>query len=753
MKKYFSSFSSKSVILLLFVGLVPAILIGIILYVDKIESETNLLYEQIDSASEIGALNVDRWLHEKKVSVESIANDKLLISNTKKLKQFDKTSDEFFDAKFVIEEQTNTALNNFEWIDELILYDNLGNILFYTDVSAPKINHYDQSYVFSSLQGNTALSEILPSIETISIDDEFYSTGVPTMFISAPVHGEVGLEGILIARVHLDSMHLGIHDDHDSSFNHFVVNSDGIVVESSSRPLFSNIMNIDDQSLDVFQKSDSLQNLFLLAKSSGHANTESGYINSFGNIVLSSITHIPNTNWFYVLEVGKNEAFADINSLQIILISTILLTVIAIVWVSLFFANSLSAPIKKLQLSAEKITKGERDVLSITSGDKEIVDLSNSLNTMVKSLIDSENKIKSAEEKYRKLYEDAPEMYRTVNFDGNIIDCNKVYCEKLGYNKDDVIGKSLYEFVPESHIETMQDIFTNWQHHGDVRNREIMLKRKDGTVFPALLSSSSVKNDEGKIIAANTLIRDMSDLYNAQKEIEELRLKRLSVIGELTARIAHDLRNPLSVIKNSVEILQISYGNKTSPSEKEQWERLERGIYRITHQVNDVLDYIRSPPLRVSENSLSAIIQNTLERIQIPDTVNLHLPKNDVIITCDSEKLEVVFVNLIMNAIQALGKNAGNVTITIDEKHDSGQFVLIQIMDDGPGIPNDLIEKIFDPLFTTRQIGTGLGLPSCRNIIERHNGTINVTSDLEWGTTFSIILPKHHDEYVTSNLI
>ena len=139
MKKYLSSFSSKSVILLLFVGLVPAILIGSILYVDKIDTETSVLYNQLDSASENGALDVERWLSDKKTAVESIANDKLLISNTKKLKQFDYVPDESFSAKFAIEEHTNTALNNFEWIDELILYDNFGNILFYTGIQSPMV--------------------------------------------------------------------------------------------------------------------------------------------------------------------------------------------------------------------------------------------------------------------------------------------------------------------------------------------------------------------------------------------------------------------------------------------------------------------------------------------------------------------------------------------------------------------------------------------------------------------------------------
>ncbi|MDX1533653.1 MAG: ATP-binding protein, partial [Nitrosopumilaceae archaeon] len=164
------------------------------------------------------------------------------------------------------------------------------------------------------------------------------------------------------------------------------------------------------------------------------------------------------------------------------------------------------------------------------------------------------------------------------------------------------------------------------------------------------------------------------------------------------------------------------------------------------------LDYIKAPPLKIEENSLSVIIQDTIERIQIPDSINIHPPTNDVIIPCDAEKLEVVFVNLIMNAIQAFEGKAGDVTIKIQDNHENGKSVLVQVIDNGPGIPNELIEKIFDPLFTTRQIGTGLGLPSCKNIIERHKGRITVLSASNNGTTFSVILPKHNERFLTSQI-
>jgi len=218
-----------------------------------------------------------------------------------------------------------------------------------------------------------------------------------------------------------------------------------------------------------------------------------------------------------------------------------------------------------------------------------------------------------------------------------------------------------------------------------------------------------------------------------------LKTEKLTTIGELSARIAHDMRNPLSIIKNTAEIIKTSHKNMDSNA-KELWNRQERAIYRISHQVDDVLDYIKDNPIKKKPAKISVILQDALERIEIPDKIKIKLSKIDATIPCDSEKLEVVFVNLIMNAIQAIENKKGEIFINIaDEPSD---IVLISIKDSGPGIPKKLISKIFDPLFTTRQIGTGLGLPSCKNIIEKHGGSIDVVSPKGKGATFLVRLSK-----------
>lgn len=111
-------------------------------------------------------------------------------------------------------------------------------------------------------------------------------------------------------------------------------------------------------------------------------------------------------------------------------------------------------------------------------------------------------------------------------------------------------------------------------------------------------------------------------------------------------------------------------------------------------------------------------------------------------IFCDPEKMEVVFVNLIANAIQVIGDKKGDITIEISDYMSEEEFLIIKVSDTGVGIPDEIQGRIFEPLFTTKQIGTGLGLSSCKNIIEQHGGTIKVSSKIRTGTTFTIRIPK-----------
>jgi len=349
------------------------------------------------------------------------------------------------------------------------------------------------------------------------------------------------------------------------------------------------------------------------------------------------------------------------------------------------------------------------------------------------------HKLEKSEQKFRDLYENSPNLLRTIDINGDIVDCNEMYSKTLGYTKDKIIGSSIFNHVPKEKYDAMEKSFEAWKKIGRVGGREVTLQRKDKTTFPALLTASGIYNKKGDLVGSNTSIINLTEINKTKERLQEEKIKRLTAIGELSARIAHDLRNPMSVITNTLELLEMESDIKHNKKIQNKFKRIDRAVTRINHQVENVLDFVKNKPLQFENTSLFSILDYVIDKINIPSDVTIFLPKKDVEIYCDFEKLEIVFINLITNAIQAMS-NKGEINITINDEVD---HITVEVDDSGPGIPEAHLSKIFDPLFTTRQIGTGLGLPSCKNIIEKHGGTIEVKTIFHKGTYFVISLPKN----------
>lgn len=237
------------------------------------------------------------------------------------------------------------------------------------------------------------------------------------------------------------------------------------------------------------------------------------------------------------------------------------------------------------------------------------------------------------------------------------------------------------------------------------------------------------------IIIRNKIIKRNKIIYDLEKQSEQLKNERLATVGQLTSRIAHDLRNPLSSIKNTVAIMEIEFEKKLNENMKENLEMLKRGISRLSHDVEDVLDFVKVVPLKIEKTSLRSVIDTSIDRIDV-NSIKMKLPQNDIEIFCDPHKLEIAFINILQNAVDAIDKN-GQIEIRFIDNHSE---VIIEFEDNGIAIPEEILSKIFEPLFTTKMKGIGLGLVTTRNIVEQHKGTITVKNN---PVTFTVKLPKN----------
>lgn len=217
-----------------------------------------------------------------------------------------------------------------------------------------------------------------------------------------------------------------------------------------------------------------------------------------------------------------------------------------------------------------------------------------------------------------------------------------------------------------------------------------------------------------------------------------LKTEKMQILGEMSSRVSHDLRNPLSIIKNSIDIMNLRWKDSMDSEMKEYLAKIDRGVANINAMMDDIINFARTRPLNLESNSLLSAINRALESVHVPKNITLKIAQNDISFEFDLPKIEVLFINLITNSIHAIGEKTGKITIEFEEK--DKDKVQIKIRDSGPGIPEDLLPRIFEPLFTTKQYGTGLGLPSCKNIVEQHGGTISITNN---PTTVTLVMPKH----------
>ena len=283
-------------------------------------------------------------------------------------------------------------------------------------------------------------------------------------------------------------------------------------------------------------------------------------------------------------------------------------------------------------------------------------------------------------------------------------------------------------------------------HH--LPNRvEMRLKPRNKVIGYTL---ALVRDDEGEVIGAAMFFKDLTRVEQLE-ERERLR-DRLAAVGEMAAVIAHEVKNPLAGIEVMAGLLRRRIPE--SPDAQAVLSDIIKEAKMANAIVQEVLDFVRPMRLQVERTSIADAVQGA---IQLADTkarrggvqVEVALEEGLPLIQGDQHQLMQLFTNLLMNAYEAMG-GKGHVAITgqrvrLEDGGDGRDALLVEVTDDGPGIPPDEAEKVFDPFFTTKPQGSGLGLAIVRKIVDAHDGRIDMRTAPQQGTTIRLTLPVSGD--------
>jgi PAS domain S-box-containing protein len=312
---------------------------------------------------------------------------------------------------------------------------------------------------------------------------------------------------------------------------------------------------------------------------------------------------------------------------------------------------------------------------------------------------------------------------------------NKEFCRISKYSEDELIGKNHRILKSGFHPREFYENIWKTISSGQIWRGEIKNKAKDGTFYWVKTIIVPILDDSGKPVEYVSVRTDMTKERELQEEVTDatqrrIKAEKFSAIGQLSSRIAHDLRNPLAALRMELELIKLG-----KIDHKNSIQRMERSINKISFLIEDVLDFVRNKPLNIQECSIRKIIDSVLSHVDIPDIVDINIQQEDLILSCDPRYFDLLFSNLIKNSAEAIN---GLGHIDIKWTHE-GEWVKIEISDSGNGIPSESQDRVFEPLFTTKTTGTGLGLVNVKSIVEQHGGSISFSND---PTTFTIKIPK-----------
>jgi two-component system nitrogen regulation sensor histidine kinase NtrY len=455
------------------------------------------------------------------------------------------------------------------------------------------------------------------------------------------------------------------------------------------------------------------------------------------------------------------EDFRDVNPLEypiksiylIILVLMTLTILLGATWFGFYLARQLSVPLEELGAAAQRVANRDYSKLQLTSGSQEINALVSSFNQMTTKLETSEHEVREANASLRNTLMRLDEHTRyievvlstvstgviSVDPEGHITMVNRHAAKLLETKPNRLVGKHIADVLQPEYYQILDNMMQQMRaHQAESIQREVRIQIR-GRQIPLQMTLSFLSDENNTEIGKVLVFDDLTPVIGAQ---------RAAAWTEVARRIAHEIKNPLTPIKLSAERLEKKFGSQIQDSAfHESVRRIVDQVDSLKNLVNEFNQFARLPKSNPQIGNMNKVIDETLVLFKSGSlgTVEFRPDANLPAFIFDPDQMRRIINNLVDNALAATAEKKGEGEsghIVIRTHYDNVlKIARIEIEDDGPGIPANLRERIFEPYVTTKQHGTGLGLAIVKRMVEDHHGFIRAFSDGETYTRFVIELP------------
>ncbi len=424
------------------------------------------------------------------------------------------------------------------------------------------------------------------------------------------------------------------------------------------------------------------------------------------------------------------------------------LKMLLVLFISYWLAGMMLRPLKDILWKVNEVSSARfHQPIQIKSKD-EFGLLALKINAMSQNLSIYMNKLRRAFEENRRMKEHlesfinhTSDAIHLVDLEGRVIQVNRAFELLFGYEEEEAIGL-IYPTLPDSHKEEKKHMLNQLLAGKVLPAQETMRVTRAGEMIPVSVTISPIRDSDGTIRAFASISRDM----RSRNKMEELlrRSEKLTTVGQLAAGVAHEIRNPLTTLRGFLQLQQ-----ETKKLTLMHVSLMLSELDRINLIVGEFLILAKPQAARFVTKDVRAVLQDVIALMNseaLLHNIEFHVAftEEKCCISCEENQLKQVFINLLKNAIEAM-PSGGVIHIHITHKRG---HISISIMDEGEGIPEDMIQKIGDPFFTGKETGTGLGIMVSQRIINNHKGTLEIKSKVNVGTTVHVMLPalKEEDE-------